>query len=171
MATKDTSLFVKRDATFSPCRRYRYTLTIVWDDSKPLAAFIGLNPSTADEVQDDPTIRRCRDFAALWGCGGMVMLNLFAFRATDPNVMKAEREPIGEGNTLVELVTKFGVTGPLVAAWGKHGRHLDRGAQVKTLFSLTGRDLQCLGLNKDGSPKHPLYLAKVTKLQPLEVVL
>lgn len=155
-------LLVKRTATFSPCRRYRYTLDIVWDDTRPMAVFIGLNPSTADETQDDPTIRRCRGFAESWGCGGMRMLNLFAFRATDPKVMKGEADPIEHDkylNWIDELAFGFH---PVVACWGTHGSHLGRGADVSEYFN----HLQCLGKNADGSPKHPLYLKSDTKLEP-----
>ena len=78
-----------RHAVFSPCRTYRYALSRVWAADKPYALFIGLNPSTADETLDDPTIRRCIDFAKRWGYGGLVMANLFAYRATEPSEMKA----------------------------------------------------------------------------------
>jgi hypothetical protein len=152
-------LFVTRTATFSACRLYRYSLDIVWDKTKPLAAFIGLNPSTADEVQDDPTVRRCRGFAESWGCGGMRMLNAFAFRATLPSVMKAVKEPIGRDNNLAVLIR--GCTGPHVACWGIHGKHLGRGEDIRLALS----DLKCLGRTKNGSPKHPLYLRGDTKLQ------
>ena len=89
---------IDRKTRFSPCRRYRYTL---WRDWNPLlpdnvyAMFIGLNPSTADETNDDPTIRRCINFAKSWGCDSFCMTNIFAFRATDPKVMIAEPEPVG----------------------------------------------------------------------------
>ena len=76
-----------RTAEFSPCRRYRYTLSIEWDASKERVMFIGLNPSTADETKDDPTVRRCKQFAKDWGYGAMVMTNLFAWRDTDPKKM------------------------------------------------------------------------------------
>ncbi|WP_368188730.1 DUF1643 domain-containing protein [Aeromonas sp. R7-3] len=82
-----------RHAVFSPCRTYRYALSRVWATDKPYALFIGLNPSTADETLDDPTIRRCIDFAKRRGYGGLVMANLFAYRATDPEVMKRAAEP------------------------------------------------------------------------------
>lgn len=152
-------LFVTRSAKFSDDRAYRFFLDIVWDVSKPMAAFIGLNPSTADELVDDPTIRRCRGFAESWGCGGMRMLNLFAFRATRPKDMLAAADPVGEGNDLDYFLTD--VTGPRVACWGRDGRHLDRG----TLVGSTVKHLQCFGRNSDGSPKHPLYLLGSTKLQ------
>ena len=89
---KSLSLFVQRSAEFSECRLYRYSLRIAWDPALPLASFIGLNPSTADEWQDDPTVRRCRIFAESWNCGGLLMLNAFAFRATLPADMKKVEE-------------------------------------------------------------------------------
>lgn len=163
---RNEPLLVKRDATFSPCRRYRYTLDIIWDGAKPMAVFIGLNPSTADETQDDPTIRRCRGFAERWGCGGMRMLNLFAFRATDPKMMKAEEASIEHEPFRNWLATSV-MTAPLpvahvVACWGAHGSHLGRATQTIPTIP----DLQCLGRNADGSPRHPLYLKADMKLEP-----
>ena len=147
-------------ATFSPCRTYRYTL---WRDLEVLgwqspryAMFIGLNPSTADEVRDDPTIRRCMGFAKSWGFPRLCMTNLFAFRATDPAVMKAAADPIGPDNDrwLVALAHHAAV---VVAAWGTHGTFRDRDKAVRLL--LPGR-LHCLRETKDGFPAHPLYLPK-----------
>lgn len=89
---------MKKYATLSEDRKYRYTLTRIWDETKPKVMFIGLNPSTADETKDDPTIIRCINFAKSWGYGGLEMTNLFAFRATNPKVMKNEKEPIGKDN-------------------------------------------------------------------------
>jgi len=81
---------MKSHATFSPCRKYRYSLFRIWDEDKSLVLFIGLNPSTADEKEDDPTIRRCINFAKQWGWGygGLIMGNLFSFRATQPSDLK-----------------------------------------------------------------------------------
>ncbi len=78
---------MKSDAELSKCRAYRYALWRTWDESKPFAMFVGLNPSTADELEDDPTIRRCINFSKLWGYGGLCMVNLFAYRATDPTAL------------------------------------------------------------------------------------
>jgi hypothetical protein len=150
---------------FSLDRVYRYTL---WRQVPPIfdfqdqryklwgsdfVQFIGLNPSTADEVEDDPTIRRCRYFAARFGFKWMCMTNLFAFRATDPSVMKAQAHPIGPANTnWIEAIAKE--AGLVIAAWGVHGHFLDRDLQVAALVP----NLHCLGKTKDGSPRHPLYL-------------
>lgn len=160
LKTHNESLLVFRSALFSDCGDYRYLLEIVWDATKPTAAFIGLNPSTADELKDDNTIRKCRAFAESWGCGGMRMLNLFAYRATEPKVMKSFATPIGNENDIAALIQ--GCTGPLVACWGTHGLHLDRGSEVKKQF----RGLQCFGRNRDSTPRHPLYLSAKTRLEP-----
>ena len=89
---------LKTDAIFSVCRKYRYALWRSWDESKPYVMIIGLNPSTADETKDDPTITRCINFAKSWGYGGVCVTNLFAYRATVPSDMKASNEPIGTEN-------------------------------------------------------------------------
>jgi len=118
--------------------------------------FVGLNPSTADEVDDDPTIRRCADYAKRWGHGALCMTNLFAYRATDPGVMKAHPAPVGRDNDrwLLELAQGAAV---VVAAWGAHGAHRGRDREVKRLL---GGRLACLRLTRGGHPAHPLYLKK-----------
>jgi hypothetical protein len=108
---------VNKGAKFSGCRAYRYALWRTWDISKPYALFIGLNPSTADEVEDDPTLRRCIDFSKSWGYGGVYMANLFAYCATQPEVMKKAVAPIGPENDawITQLASTAGV---VIAAWG-----------------------------------------------------
>lgn len=124
--------------------------------------FIGLNPSTADETLDDPTIRRCVGFAQDWGYGALCMTNLFAWRATQPNDMKRESNPVGQDNDswLLKLSSKAGI---VIAAWGTHGCHMHRDLTVKQLLGNVGVKLHHLGLSKDGFPKHPLYLPKTSK--------
>jgi hypothetical protein len=153
-------------AEFSPCRRYRYTLWRRWDAGKPYCQFVGLNPSTADETHDDPTVRRCIDFAKRWGYGALCMTNLFAFRATDPEVMKAAEEPVGLMNDawLKDVAARAGV---VVAAWGVHGDHLDRARRALPLLG----QVRCLGLTKEGHPRHPLYVRADTELVDLRVTL
>lgn len=151
---------MKKSAVLSPCRRWRYSLTRDQSDQAlpdcGYALFIGLNPSTADETEDDPTIRRCMRFASDWGFTGLVMTNLFAWRATDPADMKAAADPVGPDNDqhLVQLAQGAGV---IVAAWGVHGTHLGRDEVVKALPGIAGR-LHYLRLTKSGHPGHPLYL-------------
>ncbi|MFL2509060.1 MAG: DUF1643 domain-containing protein [Candidatus Pseudothioglobus sp.] len=89
---------IKKSAVFSTCKAYRYSLTRTWDLNQKLILFIGLNPSTADEKNDDPTLRRCLFYATEWGFGGLIMVNLFAFRATHPKDLKSAKYPIGIDN-------------------------------------------------------------------------
>ncbi len=149
-----------KGAQFSDCRKYRYALWRTWNAGECQVTFIGLNPSTADEDTDDPTIRRCIGFAKKWGFGGINMLNLFAYRATDPKVlMRAPVNPIGKANNdfLKMYHTPAGLS---VACWGQHGLLMNRGDEV---IEMLGKNtLSCLGVTKKGQPKHPLYLPKDT---------
>ena len=127
------SLFVENcsisDAEFSPCRQYRYSLWRYWDEHKRYAVFVCLNPSTADETKDDPTVRRCINFAKGWDYGGMIMLNLFALRSTDPKRLKLVDDPVGPDNDfhLRSASSKAGIT---IAAWGIHGTLMGRNKEV-----------------------------------------
>ena len=144
-------------ATFSECERYRYSLWRIWDDSKPVTNFVMLNPSTADESASDPTVTRCLNFATAWGCGGLIVTNLFAFRATDPDEMFRSTEPVGAHNdqTISDCAEAASI---VVCAWGNHGRHLDRSAEVTFMLERAGVVLRCLKQNSGGEPAHPLYL-------------
>lgn len=145
-------------AKFSPCRVWRYSLWRIWDHEKPKAVFIGLNPSTADEQKNDPTIRRCIGFCKEWGYGSYYMLNLFGFRATDPKDMKSHKNPIGEGND--KEIRRISNRGDLiVACWGANGGHLNRDLTVLKILKDDDLDVYCLGVTKNGYAKHPLYLS------------
>lgn len=155
-----------RVCQFSPCRRYRYTLWREWDMlNSTYLMVIGLNPSTADETQDDPTIRRCIDFAKRWGYGALCMTNLFAWRDTQPSNMKTAENPAGEENQHHMLSCAPGA-GVVLAAWGKHGRFRHQDLTVSQWLSSIGVQLYCLRQNKDGSPEHPLYIPANTKPVP-----
>lgn len=151
-------------ASLSPDRNYRYALWRIWEQNAPYALFIGLNPSTADEREDDPTIRRCKRFAADWGYGAVYMANLFALRATDPKVMLAHDEPVGIDNDvwLQDLARGAGV---IVCAWGAHGGYMQRDTKIMEL--LAAHDLMCLGTTKEGKPRHPLYIKADKPLEAL----
>ncbi len=142
-------------AEFSDDRAYRYLLWRYWNKDKPKIVFIGLNPSTADEETNDPTITRCENFALKWGYGGLWMLNIFAFRATDPRRLKTAPDPVGPGNDdwIIRIADKAKL---IMIVWGSHGDYMDRGKIVIEL--LHGFDLHYLGITKGGHPKHPLYL-------------
>jgi hypothetical protein len=142
-------------ATFSPCRRWRYLLWRRWDASKPVANFLMLNPSTADEVKLDPTCSRARDYAERWGYGALIVTNIFAFRNTDPNRMKAAEDPVGPGNDAA-IVKAARQSAIVVCAWGNHGAFLQRSTRVKALLKKT--KLHVLRVNANGEPAHPLYL-------------
>ena len=145
-------------AVYSDCERYRYTLTRTWDPAGAKALFVMLNPSTATEVQNDPTVERCERRARALGFGAFRVTNIFAFRATDPRVMRAQADPIGPANDDAILQgAQWADT--IVCAWGTHGAHLARGAQVERLLRATGLPLFHLGLSQAGHPKHPLYIA------------
>lgn len=164
-------------AWFSPCGTWRYSLVRVWGrDSGPVVAFIGMNPSSADELHDDRTVRRCIGFARDWGYAGMVMLNTWAVRGTDPAHLEAVTDPVGPENdealamyTASDLETKRGTVHPVglvVAAWGAIGSRRVagrvRGEDVTELVTRY-RDLYCLGQTRGGQPRHPLYLPRVIR--------
>lgn len=144
-------------AVYSPCERYRYLLTREWEPDRGRALFIMLNPSTATEVQNDPTVERCERRARALGFGAFRVCNIFAFRATDPRVMRAAPDPVGPANDAA-ILDSLPWADRVICAWGTHGAHLGRGAQVEALLRSAGVPLFHLGLSKEGHPKHPLYI-------------
>lgn len=148
---------VKSDARISSCERYRYWLSREWSEENPLrVCFIGLNPSTADAVNDDPTIRRCINFAKRWGYGGLYMANLFAYRTKSPKLLKEAYAPIGLFNdqAILDVATRSKM---IVCAWGNHGSYLCRDREVIELLR-DDHTLAAFGITNAGQPKHPLYL-------------
>lgn len=155
----------RRAATLSSDRTYRYRLRRTWDADKPPVAFIMLNPSTADETEDDPTVRRCIGYARDWGYGTLLVGNLFALRATDPDKLYEHPAPIGPENDrhLVEIANEAEV---VVAAWGAHGGLADRGPDVANNISHAAlTDIYALGTTAEGHPVHPLYQPKDVDLE------
>ena len=144
-------------ARFSRCRRWRYLLWRCWDESKPVANFLMLNPSTADEFKLDPSCTRARNYAERWGFGALIVTNLFGWRATDPAEMKAARDPVGRGNDAA-LLRAARESAIVVCAWGNHGAHLGRSGKVSRMLLSEGISLHLLRLNSAGEPAHPLYL-------------
>ena len=144
---------MKKDAILSEDRQYRYVLSRIWDANKPIVVFIGLNPSTADELNDDSTISKCINYAKSWGYGGFYMLNLFAYRAKNPSDMFNAKEPIGSENDnfIKEYIKK---SDKVVCVWGNNGDFKQRGESVLELVP----NAYYLKLNKSGQPAHPLYL-------------
>lgn len=149
---QDWNSLLEMNAVFSACRRYRYALMRTWEPSKPTCLFVGLNPSTADETENDHTINRCLSYARNWGYGRMFMGNLFAFASTDPAGMKKAIDPIGPENDA--WLMKLSATSDLtVGVWGNHGAFMGRSTQVRGILG----DLYCLRINKSGEPAHPIY--------------
>lgn len=147
-----------------PVPLHRYTLWRTFSTTPPkrIMSCIGLNPSTATEAEDDPTVMRCWKRAQRMGFDAFCMLNAFSFRGTDPRDMMAAAEPTGGQTNDEWLVSCASISEVVIAAWGVHGAHLGRGEQVKRLIP----DLMCLGTTKEGHPKHPLYLSNETPLVP-----
>lgn len=163
----------QRGAIISEDRKYRYALWRSWRAEqlqlpKRWVLIVGLNPSTANETVPDPTMTKCREFAKLWGYEAMVMANLFPLRTKDPKVMKAAGpEVFGDHNFdwLNYLVPR---AHKVVAAWGRDGNHRDAGEGFMGRYGEIEGGIHCLGTNKDGTPKHPLYLSYETALIPYE---
>lgn len=145
---------MKRNALLSENRQYRYSLVRSWDDCKPRCAFIMLNPSTADENVDDPTIKKCTKFCMTWGIGTLEVVNLFAFRSTDPDDMLQARDPSGPSNDQ-SILAAAECASIIVAAWGTNGAFKKRDEHVLNLLRL--KTICCLDMTKHGFPKHPLY--------------
>ncbi|MEH6833588.1 MULTISPECIES: DUF1643 domain-containing protein [Falsihalocynthiibacter] len=143
-------------AVYSDCEAYRYSLTRVWDEAAARVFFIMLNPSTATEVQNDPTVERCERRARALGYGGFRVANIFAWRDTDPRKMRAATDPVGPENDRT-ILDGCAWADTIVCAWGTHGAHLNRGPVVAEM--LKNHTLFHLGLSKAGHPKHPLYIA------------
>lgn len=146
-------------AEFSPCRKYRYKLWRIWDETKLRLYFILMNPSTADEINNDPTIeRQCRRAEQL-GYGGVVILNCGAVRETDSKRAWSMSDPIGPDNLRIirEEVEGF-PEARFIAGWGRPARRFGADEPILDIFRRLERPLHCLGINSDGSPKHPLYV-------------
>lgn len=145
-------------AVYSDCEAYRYALTRVWDASGQKALFVMLNPSTATEFQNDPTVERCERRARALGFGAFRVTNIFAFRATDPKVMRAMQDPIGPANDAA-IAAGADWADRIICAWGSHGIHMNRGPCVEQLLRTKQKPLWHLGVTQGGQPKHPLYIS------------
>lgn len=153
------------DAILSDCEKYRYELKRIWDDNKPKAMFIMLNPSKADAEQDDPTIRRCINYAKDWGYGGIYVGNLFAFRATNPQNLLQTENPIGADN-ITHLEAMQQECEIIICAWGNEDivkKIISKHDPTYNPLKHINSKLHYLELSNAGTPKHPLYLRKDLK--------
>lgn len=151
---------MKRTAIISDCGKFRYHLARRWGGGRPMM-FIMLNPSTADADIDDPTIRKCIGFAERNGCEAIEVVNLFAYRATDPRDLARAGHQVGPLNddhiaSAAAQTSAYG--GIIVCAWGAHARGLFRAGDVQALLTCIGYPLHALKLLADGTPAHPLML-------------
>ncbi|MBY0439350.1 MAG: DUF1643 domain-containing protein [Burkholderiales bacterium] len=150
-------------AAFSRDRQYRYRLWRHWDLSRPPLLMIMLNPSTADEERNDPTVERCERRARANGFGGLLVANIFALRSTDPKALYVHPSPVGRQNDAA-ILAMAREAGRVVCAWGVHGALHDRGLRVASRLRQAGLTLGVLGLTRDGHPRHPLYMASATEV-------
>jgi hypothetical protein len=157
-------------AVFSDCRRYRYRLWRIWDASLSPACFILMNPSTADEIANDPTVERCQRRAAMLGYGGLIVVNVFAWRETDsrklPKLVAAGTDITGPDNDAA-ILSAARESKLVVCGWGKPGELNGRGRSVVRLLNDAGITPHALAVNADGSPKHPLYIGYSIKPTPI----
>lgn len=148
-------------AHFNDARTHRWALWRKWDNSLPPRLFIMLNPSTADEIDNDPTVERCFRRSVDDGFGSFIVCNIFALRSTDPSALYSHPDPIGrhdnDRHILQHAQRTHDTGGQIVCAWGTHGRFMGRGQRV--LSNLWPFPLHVLGLSKSGEPLHPLYIA------------
>ncbi len=156
------------DAILSSDSKYRYRLSRCWAPNVAPLVWIMLNPSTADAVSDDPTIRRCVSFARRWGYGGIHVYNLFALRSASPRALETADDPVGPANdSWLEKTVETGSS--IVAAWGTCHTALqrDRAARIRGVLSNHSlASVLCLGLTATGQPKHPLYARSDTVPKP-----
>jgi hypothetical protein len=151
---------MKRAAIFSKCNNFRYALSRIWDDSKPLVMCIGLNPSTANADSDDPTIKSLIRILQGLGFGGLQMLNLFALISPDPNALRMCPDPVKDNDRYIQNISsEFEV---IVFCWGNFKQAEYRAKKFKQMFP----SAMCFGKNSRGTPKHPLYLKSNSTLIP-----
>lgn len=157
-----------RGALLSTDGMYRYRLWRIWDALAPVMVWVMLNPSTADANQDDPTIRKCIGFARANHHGGIIVVNLFAYRATDPRELPRVPDPVGpENDEHIRWAVRAPTLASVVGGWGGDKFAVNRAKAVRTAIVATGRRLQCFRKSKTGQPWHPLYLPYSEPLQDL----
>ncbi|WP_017298392.1 DUF1643 domain-containing protein [Nodosilinea nodulosa] len=155
---------IERSASFDPTGRYRYSLGRRWS-SAPTLAIIMLNPSQADGSVDDPTLRRCIGLARGWGFGAIAVVNLFAYRTPHPRVLRQVDDPVGPDNDAA-LVSAVQQASHILLAWGNEGHWLGRDRAILALLNSYQAQCHCLGQNRTGQPRHPLYVPRSASLQP-----
>jgi hypothetical protein len=158
--------YLEKVAIISDCKKYRYMLRRSWDFTKPRYLIVMLNPSTADAEKDDATIRSCTRLCSALGAGSYEVVNLFAYRATNPKELYNEYDfdIIGPKNDEHIEAALFRCDLPILA-WGAHELAYHRGNTIKSMIKRKRPAAFCFGANKDKSPKHPLYIKSDASLQ------
>lgn len=156
---------MKKGAVIDKTGTYRYSLWREWDQDRLKLVFIMLNPSKADADIDDPTLRRCINFAKSWGCGGLLVVNLFAYRSAIPLELRHVSDPVGKANDRY-LKRAIKSADKVVVAWGNNGKLMQRDRIVLELLSKHNIQPYCLGITQGGHPRHPLYVKCCT--QPID---
>lgn len=165
LLVRDADLLGLSSAVFNEARTHRYLLTRRWSEGPRIAVFVMLNPSKAGAFETDPTCTRCGGFARRAGCNAFAAVNLYGLCATDPAELSRHADPIGQhGDAFIAEHCQPGRL--VIAAWGAHKFARDRAAQVTARLADAGVSLKCLGVNKDGSPKHPLFVRADSPLIP-----
>jgi hypothetical protein len=162
-AVRSDATMMQRSAGFDKTGQYRYWLQREWDDQQPAIALIMLNPSRADHQQDDPTLRRCIGLAQQWQYGRLTVVNLFAYCTASPQVLKTVPNPVGQDND-VQIVQACESAELIVLAWGNWGDLHGRDRDVLALLVPYRDRLYCVGRNRTGQPRHPLYVPRQTPL-------
>ena len=154
------------EAVYSACNRYRYSLTRIWNPDDRRLLYIMLNPSTATERANDPTIERCERRARMLGYGGFRVCNLFALRETDPSLLRRAQTPEGPDNR-AQILVAVDWADDVLCAWGIHGAHRGQGQSVLKLLLASSKPLLALGVTSSGHPRHPLYVSYRSRPTPL----
>ena len=167
-SASNTDRDIERTAVFDPTGQYRYRLGRRWQAAGPTVTFIMLNPSTADAVQDDPTLRACLQFAQRWEAAALSVVNLFGYRTPHPSVLKTAVDPIGAENDAY-VMRAVDEAERVILAWGNFGGWLGRDRVILNLLTAHKDKLHYLQRNKSGQPRHPLYIKRELPLQPFAV--
>ena len=171
------TLFQQSEAHFSACEKFRYWLRRDWDLSKAPISFLMLNPSTADEMVNDPTIERCQRRAITMGYGSMIIVNLFPFRMTDSKLLNTVDNLLGDAALADGAILRaLELAEMTVCGWGKHTLAAPRAQHIMTLIKQAGlqntglqQKVMCLQLNADNSPQHPLYIGYAKQPVPFVI--
>lgn len=157
-----------KSANISPCGKYRYSLSRTWDESKAKVLFIGLNPSKADATKDDPTIWKLIKYCQSWGYGGFTIVNLFAYRSTNPDALLNKPLPLVLGpDNKTHLSVHIAEATLVVVMWGNNAYRISPNYTEEWVNKLRKMEkAKCFKINRDGSPAHPLYLPG--KIKPIK---